>query len=119
MKILFADDVADFRRFIPKGLERAGHSVDAVENGEQLLEKLSTGAYDLVITDNDMGSGITGLEVLSKIRSQARFKDLPVIVHTGTDGLKGPVEKLGGIFADKGDSPKCIETAIAALSSAC
>ncbi len=56
-------------------------------NGEEALLKLKEQPFDCMVLDlglPDMG----GFELLKKIKKQARFKDLPVIIYTGRDLTK-------------------------------
>lgn len=104
IKILYAEDGENLRETMIASLERRGYAVDAVENGHQLIGKLEVAAatgsrYDLVITDNDMPR-TTGIQALRYIRNDERFKELPVIVFSGSD-IKQVVEDAGGVFLGK------------------
>ncbi|MEK7186765.1 MAG: response regulator [Patescibacteria group bacterium] len=105
VKILYAEDDDNLRETMIALLEHCGYAVDAVENGHQLIGKLEVAVaagvrYDLVITDNDMPR-VTGLQVLQHIRSDERFKGLPVIVFSGSD-IRRDVEDAGGVYFGKG-----------------
>jgi len=57
--------------------------VDGVPNGEELVERVRTNKYNLVITDNNMGNGISGLEAIANIR---QFNStIPVFMLSGDD----------------------------------
>lgn len=102
MKFLYADDEADWQRIISRSLVDRGHQMDTVVHGEQLLERLESGTYDVVVTDNNMGRGRkTGLDVLRAIRSDPRHKDLPVIVLSGDPDLEESIMELDGLYANK------------------
>lgn len=47
--ILVAEDNPSSQQFITRVLERAGHRVEAVHNGEEALDALELGHYDLVV----------------------------------------------------------------------
>lgn len=53
-RILVAEDNPTSQRFISRVLERAGHTVDLVQNGEEALDALEIGQFDLVILDMHM-----------------------------------------------------------------
>lgn len=108
-RILFADDEQGVREMYPLFLEAKGYTVDVVENGQLLLDKLFSGneKYDLIITDNTM-PGIKGTEVLKQIRADDRFKDLPVIINSGDNWIEDEVDKLGGIFLEKPPSSTAV-----------
>ena len=71
---------------------------------DQLRQRV---AYSLsqifVISDNNMPK-MTGLQALTHLRADDRWKDLPVIICSGRTEVANEVIALGGIFADKGSS---------------
>ncbi|MEK7128407.1 MAG: response regulator [Patescibacteria group bacterium] len=99
-RILFAEDDENNRKYITRFLLREGYEVETVKNGQELLEKLATEEFDAVIADNTMPV-MSGIEALKKIRENARFKNLPVIIQSGYEEIKETVERLGGIFIQK------------------
>jgi two-component system, sensor histidine kinase and response regulator len=69
MRILVADDQKDIRLLTKVQLEKAGHNVVAVANGEAALRALCEDApFDLVLLDEEM-PGMSGTEVLRAIRA--------------------------------------------------
>ncbi|MFA5778081.1 MAG: response regulator [Candidatus Paceibacterota bacterium] len=101
-RILFADDEKSILFGLGMLLEGEGYTVDTAENGQLLLDKLEKENYDLVVTDNNMPI-LDGIEALKRIRGDARFKNLPVIVNSGDD-VGETVKSLGGVFSSKGNS---------------
>ncbi len=67
--ILVIDDDRSARVLLERLLTRAGHQVTIVDSAELGLEKLSTGDYDLLITDKNL-PGIDGIEVLRRARQK-------------------------------------------------
>ena len=79
--ILLAEDDTGMRQFIAKALEKADHTVTAVEDGIAALKALDTAQpYDLLLTDIVM-PGIDGIE-LSQKAAMIR-PDLKVMFITG------------------------------------
>ena len=76
LKILVAEDNPTNQKVISKILESAGHRPTLVVNGEQALDALGRGSFDLVILDMQMPL-ISGLEVV-KIYRFTSPKDSPV-----------------------------------------
>jgi sigma-B regulation protein RsbU (phosphoserine phosphatase) len=78
--ILIVDDeeiLVEMTRF---QLEDAGFSnLDAAFDGEEAWSKIGHGACDLVILDHTM-PGMTGLEILERMRAEPRFRDIPVVL---------------------------------------
>ena len=91
MKLLVVDDSSTMRRIIKNTLARLGHKdvlegADGVE-GWSALD--SNPDVEMLITDWNMPE-MNGLELVLKVRADARFKDLPIIMVT-TEGGKAEV----------------------------
>jgi CheY-like chemotaxis protein len=54
LSILLADDSSTNRAIAVRMLQRAGHQVTAVENGQEAVDRYQQGQYDVVILDVDM-----------------------------------------------------------------
>ncbi|MEQ1590051.1 MAG: ATP-binding protein [Gallionella sp.] len=84
LNILIADDNGTNRIILSKILERAGHNVNMVENGEQALDVLEEHAYDLTIMDMNMPV-MGGLEAFKIYRATDSNKPpMPVIILTAS-----------------------------------
>lgn len=79
--VLVADDDADIRDLVVFKLSQAGLAVDAVGDGAAALEFLSRRRPDLVLLDVMM-PGLSGLDVLRRIRADERLSDLKVVLLT-------------------------------------
>lgn len=79
-KILIAEDEEILRMLIADTLEEGDFEVDEAEDGEEALKLLEKKQFDLVILDYMM-PGLTGLEVIRKIRGeQALNKDVKILM---------------------------------------
>ncbi|MFN2484135.1 MAG: response regulator transcription factor [Candidatus Limnocylindria bacterium] len=76
--VMVVEDEAAVARGVQFALEREGHSVTVVPNGEQALESFEDVAPDLVLLDVRL-PGIDGFEVCRRLRSRTRA---PVIFLT-------------------------------------
>jgi two-component system sensor histidine kinase RpfC len=80
LRVLVADDNPTNRVVIGKILERGGHMVALVNDGERALDALEREAFDAVILDRNM-PGIGGIQALQALRLTTRSrKRLPVIM---------------------------------------
>jgi two-component system sensor histidine kinase RpfC len=80
LRILVADDNPTNREVIGRILERAGHAVALVHDGEQALDAVERSAPDLVILDRNM-PGMGGMEALQALRLMTRGRArLPAIM---------------------------------------
>ncbi|MBO5976423.1 MAG: response regulator transcription factor [Oscillospiraceae bacterium] len=89
MKILVVDDEKLLVKGIKFNLENEGYQVDACYDGEEAVEKASSGSYDLIILDIMMPK-MDGLEACMHIRQNSM---VPIIMLTAkgddTDKLIG------------------------------
>lgn len=67
LQVLIADDQSANRVVLTRILERAGHKVHSSNDGEQALDRLETGQFDLTILDMHM-PGFSGLDVVRQLR---------------------------------------------------
>lgn len=79
-RILLAEDDDSLRRFLAQSLERAGHQVDAFEDGDGAWEALDAALYDLLLTDIVM-PGIDGIE-LARRAAEIR-PEMKIVFITG------------------------------------
>ena len=90
--ILLVEDTPFFRMVEAKYLEAAGYDVIQAENGKKAMLLLESNKVDGVILDIVMPE-MDGWAVIKKIRSDVRFKDLPVMAVTSLSDKK--LEKKG------------------------
>lgn len=99
-RILIAEDDPAIRRLLKLTLSSQGYEVDDVADGQLLLDALLKGKikYDLVITDHNMPR-VNGIDALEIIRADARFNDLPIIIHsTVTDKMSERIKLLRNVY---------------------
>lgn len=84
MKILVVEDEKDLNRVITKHLKKNNYSVDSCFDGEEALDYISYGEYDLIITDIMMPK-IDGYGFIKQLRNAKN--STPVIMLTAKDSL--------------------------------
>jgi len=89
--ILVVDDERAIGIAIQRLLSRRGYEVETALSGEDAVEKLASGSYQLVITDLNL-KGITGMEVLRAAKE--RSPDSAVIMITAYGSEKIAVEAM-------------------------
>ena len=77
MRILLAEDERSLEKSIVKIFEKNNYSVDAVFNGEDALNYIEHGSYDVAVLDIMMPK-LDGITVLKKLRADG--KDIPVLI---------------------------------------
>ena len=95
-RVLVADDNPTNRQVVGKILERAGHAVTLVNDGEQALDAIEREAYDLVVLDRNM-PGMGGMAALQALRLITRGRErLPVIMLSADVTPEAKREALEG-----------------------
>lgn len=91
--ILVVDDTEANRDGLARRLARHGYRVSQAADGPTALAKLDAEACDLVLLDVMM-PGMSGLEVLARVRRTRSASALPVIMATANHGTADIVEAL-------------------------
>jgi two-component system KDP operon response regulator KdpE len=91
IRILVVDDESAIRRALRPPLIELGFQVVDVARGEEALQMLRAGGFDVVLLDVNM-PGIGGIETLRRIRAFA--PRLPILMLTVRDAEEEKVEAL-------------------------
>jgi len=96
LRILLAEDNQVNQIFATRILGRRGHSVAVVSNGREVLGRLESETFDLLLTDMQMPE-MDGFETAATIRNRERQtgRHLPIIAMTA--------------MAMKGDRERCLQ----------
>ena len=96
VEVLYVDDSLSVRKAAEKFLRGAGASVTVAVDGQDAIEKLRTGSFDLIFTDLEMPR-MHGYDLIREIRFVPAYSDLPVIVVTSRSAEKhrNQAKKLG------------------------
>ena len=82
MNILVVDDFSTMRRIVKNLLHELGYAkVSEADDGTTALPMLTNGNFDFLITDWNM-PGMPGLDLLKKVRADARLGKMPVLMLT-------------------------------------
>lgn len=95
--ILLVDDEAFNLEILLEYLEDTGYDLETAEDGQIAWDKLRAdpARYDVVVLDRMM-PGLTGMEVLERIKQDAELQSVPVILQTA---LAAKDEVLKGLQA--------------------
>jgi two-component system OmpR family response regulator len=97
MQVAIAEDDADLRRMLVKGLQEEGFDVEAAADGGQLLERVGEVTPDVLIIDIGLPDS-DGRDVCQALR--ARGVDAPVLFLTARGAL---TDRLSGFHAGGDD----------------
>jgi class 3 adenylate cyclase len=89
-RILVVDDNEANRALLSRRLVREGYYVMAAENGEAALAMIAVESFDLVLLDLMM-PGMSGFEVLCRLKAEAGTRHIPVIMISALDELDSTV----------------------------
>jgi CheY-like chemotaxis protein len=94
--ILIVDDNREIAKPLQLLLKIAGHETEAVTSAPQALTYLRDHHPDVIVLDQEM-PGMTGLELLSKLRRNPDTADTPVYFYSATDdpATRHTAESLG------------------------
>jgi two-component system sensor histidine kinase RpfC len=84
LRVLVADDNPTNREVIGKILERGGHDVILVNDGEQALDAIENGRFDVVLLDRNMPR-MGGVEALQAMRMVFQGDERPPIAILSAD----------------------------------
>ncbi len=86
LSALIVEDSPTMRQLLVFALSRVrGLSVAEADDGLDALKKLSSMAFDIIITDINMPI-MDGLKLVKRVRSDERYKDIPVVIITTEGG---------------------------------
>jgi len=91
--ILVVEDSQTSRKGITMLLERKGYAIIEAKNGSEALARMDDFVPDLVLLDL-MLPDMSGYEVLSRIRQNAKSAEIPVIMLTGKSN---PADRMKGL----------------------
>ena len=113
LKILVAEDNPINQKVVSKILERAGHDIELVDNGQAALDKLSQATYDLTILDMQMPI-MGGIDVVKMFRFGHADNEMPFIMLTANATVEAvkEAEEVGvnGFVTKPFQAKKLIDT---------
>lgn len=93
MNILLVDDEVESRRSVAEFLRELGHIVEESSDGQNALNKYTSGEFDLVLSDIMMPV-MTGIELLRRIREMPRGDNVRIVLFTGCSNPQMDIDAL-------------------------
>ncbi len=115
-RLLIVDDNADNRDMLGRRLQRRGFEIEEAEDGQQALDRIEEGSYDLIILDVMMPV-MDGMTALRKIRELHEPTELGVIMATAKDQSEDIVEALKAGANDYVTKPIDFQVALARIET--
>jgi CheY-like chemotaxis protein len=107
--ILLVDDQADVRFMLSLWLEDEGVQFEEATSGEEALERSEAKPYDLILLDQRMPPGISGIEVAERLRTEGR--KVPIVLYSAylDPSVELRARELGLRTVDKGEPDRLME----------
>ena len=112
-KILIADDEKDVLELVSFILEREGHTVFDVSDGQAALETAEIEKPDLIILDIMMPK-VDGYSVASRLRESQTVSNVPVIILTAKSQVKDLFKSLSNVvdYIEKPFTPAVVKSSV-------
>jgi DNA-binding response OmpR family regulator len=94
-KILLAEDEKQIADMISFKLGNGGHQIVRAEDGEQTVALAGSELPDLILLDAMM-PGLSGFEVLRRLKSDSSLRSIPVIMVTAKGNERDVLSGLRG-----------------------
>ena len=98
MKLLLVEDNERVTRFVTKGLQEAGHSVDHADNGRDGMFLAASEPYDVIIMDRMLPGQIDGLGIIEALRRSGNRT--PILILSALSDVD---ERIRGLRAGGDD----------------
>src|SRR6185369_5636893 len=99
MRILFAEDDAQLRASIARGLREASYEVDEAGTGVKALTLTEASDYDAIILDVLL-PGKDGIAVCKAVRAREGGSHVPILMLTALDAVE---QRIAGLDAGADD----------------
>ena len=98
-RLLVVDDDDELRRMLSDVLELAGHEVATAADGPAALRAAADSAFDVILLDIMM-PGMSGIEVCARLRAEAAYDEVPIIMVTALTDVS---DRVAGLQAGADD----------------
>lgn len=92
-RILIVEDEAWNREWLARLLRRKGYNVALAESGQEALDALERQPFDLILLDHMM-PGMSGIDVLGRVRKKFSASVLPIIMVTAYSEMSNVIAAL-------------------------
>src|SRR5262249_13940482 len=86
-RILIVDDDPNTLEILRRWLQREGYTTGSADNGPGWLEALAKEPVDVIVLDVMM-PGMDGLQVCERLRDNAAWRSIPVVLLTAKDDIE-------------------------------
>jgi DNA-binding NtrC family response regulator len=101
LSILVVEDELTARRVMTQYLQDAGYAVSSAANGQEAITLLEQKKFDIVISDFQLRSQMTGIDVLSHFERVCPGKGKILVTAFGSDSVEDSTQRVGAIYVLK------------------
>jgi DNA-binding response OmpR family regulator len=88
--VFVVDDEPGFRHILSVVLQRAGYHVVQANDAHETLHLMESQTPNLIILD-DMMPGMSGSDLCLKLKADARYSHIPIVMHTANARFNNPM----------------------------
>ncbi len=114
--IWIAEDDDEFREILRDALTRENRAIRVFQNGQEVLDALKKGVFDLLLTDLMMPE-VDGIQLLHEVKS--RHPDSIVVIMTGYASLDSAIHAIRGGAYDYIRKPFKLDELEVLIQNAC
>ena len=116
--VLLVDDQADVRFMLSLYLEDEGLDFDEATSGDEALGLAAAGDYELILLDQRMPPGLSGIQVAERLRADG--DTTPVVLYSAylSPDIEARAIELGLRTINKGEPDRLMEAVRLELASA-
>jgi CheY-like chemotaxis protein len=107
--VLLVDDQADVRFMLSLYLEDEGLKFEEASSGDEALRRATAGDFELILLDQRMPSGLSGIEVAEALRSAGDHT--PIVLYSAylSPDIEDRATELGLRTVNKGEPDRLME----------
>jgi len=117
MKLLLVEDNERVTRFVLKGLQEAGHTVDHADNGREGMFLAASEPYDVIVMDRMLPGNIDGLAIIEALRKAGNR--IPILILSALSDVDERIKGLKSGGDDYLTKPFAFGELLARLDALC
>jgi len=117
MKVLLVEDNERVTRFVLKGLQEAGHTVDHADNGREGMFLAASEPYDVIVMDRMLPGNIDGLAIIEALRKAGNRT--PILILSALSDVDERIKGLQSGGDDYLTKPFAFGELLARLDALC
>ena len=114
LSILVVEDELTARRVMTQFLQDAGYTVHSAAHAQEAINVLEQKKFDIVVSDFQLRSQLTGIDVLSHFERLSPGKGKILVTAFGSDSVEDSTQRVGAVYILK---PLNLDSLLATVKS--